>query len=174
MTYERLRTTTWADVLTASRLVCAVALIPMTWALALTPAAVLLSVAWLTDVLDGRIARLAGQEGRLADWDMLIDTAVGAAVLTGLAGAGELPPWLAVVLVVGLGSLFLAGNLAAAMALQLSGYLPFLAILWVGRPQGWWLPFVTAAVIGVIDWRRLVLINIPNFIRGITGRFDGR
>jgi hypothetical protein len=33
---------------------------------------------------------------------------------------------------------------------------------------------VTATLIGVVDWRRLFGVNIPSFIRGVTGRFESR
>jgi hypothetical protein len=70
------------------------------------------------------------------------------------------------------GGLFLAGNLAGGMLLQLTGFVPLLWLLWTERAALWWLPFLTALLIGVLDWRTLVHENIPNFLRGMAGRFE--
>jgi phosphatidylglycerophosphate synthase len=157
-----------ADGLTVLRLVIAVALIPATWSLSLGLAAVLVSLAWVTDVLDGRLVRAVGEEGRMGRWDLTVDTAVGAGLLVGLAGSGEIPVLFAVGVLAVLGTLFLFGNVAAAMLLQLAGYLPLIALLWSRRPSGWWLPVATAVLIGIIDWRRLLEVNIPSFLRGLA------
>lgn len=163
-----------ADGLTGLRLVIGLGLIPVLWDSQLTAAAVLLSVAWLTDFLDGRIARRSGVEGRLGRWDMEIDTAVGVGLLIGMVGPQIIPVWAAATAIVVLGGLFVAGNLAAAMLLQLAGYLPFIGKLWADRPQAWWLPLATVAAIGIVDRRRLVRVNIPNFVHGVMGRFEAR
>lgn len=158
-----------ADVLTISRLGMAVLLVPAAWTAHLTAVSVLLSLAWLTDILDGRVARAGGVPGRLASWDLTVDTIVGVGLLIGLTGAGEVNLVFAAAATVGLGAWFITGNFAASLLLQLAGYLPFLAIAWTRRPMAWWLPFTTAIVIGVIDWRRLVTINIPGFVRSLIG-----
>jgi phosphatidylglycerophosphate synthase len=159
-----------ADLLTISRLGIALVVIPAAWSLSLGPTAILVTTAWLTDFLDGKVARTAGTEGRMGRWDMACDTAVGAGLVIGLTGAGLIPILAGVGAVVVFGAWFLTGNYAAAMLLQITGYLPLLALLWTERPTGWWLPFITAALIGIVDWRRLLLINIPNFLRGLAGR----
>ena len=64
--------------------------------------------------------------------------------------------------------------LAASMLLQLTGYLPFLSVLWSQRPTAWWLPFAVAVSVGVVNWRRLLLVSIPTFLRGLSGRFEHR
>ena len=103
---------------------------------------------------------------------MTADTAVGAALVIGLVGGGQLPLWIGLSSILVFGGLFVAGNLAAAMLLQLTGFLPTIYILWVERPATWWLPVATALAIGILDWRRLLVVNIPNFIRGVAGRFE--
>jgi hypothetical protein len=163
-----------ADRLTVSRLVIAVELIPVAWSASLTLTALLVSTAWVTDLLDGRLARAVAEEGRMGRWDLTADTAVGAGLVIGLAGSGEIPAWFAATSLVVLGALFIAGNIAASMLLQLAGYLPLLGVLWSRRPAGWWVPMVTATLIGVVAWRRLFGVNIPSFIRGVTGRFESR
>jgi len=163
-----------ADGLTGVRLVIGLGLIPVLWDSHLSAAAVLLSMAWITDLLDGRFARRAGVEGRLGRWDMEIDTAVGAGLLIGMVGPQIVPLWAAAAAIVVLGGLFVAGNLAAAMLLQLAAYLPFIGKLWADRPPAWWLPLATVAAIGTIDRHRLVRVNIPNFLQGLRGRFVAR
>lgn len=166
---KRARPALVADILTISRLGIAVTLTAVAWALHLTAASVLLSLAWVTDMLDGRVARIAGTHGRLASWDLPVDTIVGLSLLIGLTGAGEVSIVFAAAATVGLGAWFLTGNLAASLLLQLAGYLPFLAIAWTRQPVGWFLPFVTAIAIGIVDWRRLMTINIPGFVHSLFG-----
>jgi phosphatidylglycerophosphate synthase len=162
-----------ADGLTVSRLVIAIVLVPVTWSLSLGVSALLLSVAWVTDVLDGRLARAAGEEGRMGHWDLTADTAVGAGLLVGLAGSGEIPAWFAAAVLAILGTLFLFRSFAASMVLQVAGYASMISLLWSRRPSFWWVPLATAILIGIIDWRRLVQVNIPGFLRPFT-RVVGR
>jgi len=165
---RRSRATVIADGLTMLRFVIAIVLIPANWSLSLGVSVWLVSVAWVTDVLDGRLARAAGEEGRMGRWDLTADTAVGAGLLVGLAGSGEIPAWFAVSVLVILGTLFLRGSFAASMLLQVAGYLSLIALIWSRRSSFWWMPLATAVLIGLIDWRRLVQVNIPSFLRPFT------
>lgn len=161
-----------ADTLTGFRFVAAVALLLLAASGAFTGVALLLSIAWITDFLDGRLARRAGTPTRFGRWDMWADTSLGVGLVIGLVIEGTLPPWIGLGSLLLFGGLFLAGNLAAAMLTQLTGYLPVLWVLWTDRPTMWWIPFATFLSIGLADWRRLIFINIPAFLRGIAGRFD--
>ncbi len=163
-----------ADGLTILRLVAAVALIALVWNGRWTAVAVVVGMAWLSDFLDGRLARRAGGGTRLGDWDMQADTAVGAGLALGLIAHGTLPDVIGFPALVIFGALYLLGNVAASMLLQLTGYVPTLLILWSDRPALWWLPFSVIILIAVVDWKRLFLIAIPAFLRGISGRFEGR
>jgi hypothetical protein len=157
-----------ADLLTAARMGMALALPVVLGTGRLTVAAVVVSSAWVTDILDGRLARISVGEGRLGRWDLIADTAVGAGIVVGLTGASKLPLWYAAGSLLLLGVWFLrTRNLASSMALQLAGYVPLLFVLWSERADWWWLPFVTAALIGMVDWRRLIEVNIPGFLRGV-------
>lgn len=171
---ERWDSATIGDGLTVLRLVIAGALIPIAWSLNLEVMSLLLSMAWLTDVLDGRLARAAGREGRMGKWDLPADTAVGAGLVIGLTGAGTFPVWLAMGVLIVLGGLFLRGNFAASMLLQLAGYVPAIGLLWSERPAGWWLPLITAVAVGVVDRGRLFRVNIPDFVRALKGRSNSR
>ena len=108
----------------------------------------------------------------MGDFDITADTAVGTGLVIGLTGGGTLPLWAGLLAIVVFGGLFVAGNLAAAMLLQLTGFLPALYIFLTDRPEAWWLPYLTIIVIAILDWRRLVFVNIPNFLSGIRGRFE--
>ena len=161
-----------ADTLTALRFLTAPVLAPLVWSESWSLAALLLAAAWIGDVADGRLARRGGTPTRLGEWDMAADTAVGAGLVVGLVGQGTLPLVMGLPALVVFGALFVAGNLAAAMLLQLVGYLPFLYLLWSERPALWWLPFATIVFAGLINWRRLFFVAIPAFLRGLTGRFE--
>jgi phosphatidylglycerophosphate synthase len=171
---RRTRPARIADLLTISRLVLAVLVVPAAWSANLELTGLLISAAWLTDFLDGRVARRSGGEGRMGRWDLTVDTLVGAGLLIGLTGAGEIPLWLTAVAMVVLGGWFFSGNPAASMLLQLTGYVPLLLILWSRRPSAWQAPFLTAILIGVLDWRRLFTINIPAFLHGLVGKVPSR
>jgi hypothetical protein len=97
-------------------------------------------------------------------WDLTADTAVGAGLLVGLAGSGEIPAWFAIAVLAILGTLFLLGNFAASMLLQVAAYSSLIILFWSRRPSFWWLPMVAAVMIGIIDWRRLLQVNIPGFL----------
>lgn len=160
-----------ADGMTILRLFLAVTVIPFAWAADLGTTGAVVSVAWLTDLADGRLARRSGQSGRLADWDLRADTAVGVGVLIGLTASGLVPVWLPIAVALLLWP-FSRGNVTAAMLIQLAGFVPLLVLLWVHRPPGWWAPFLTAVLIGSLDWRRLVFVNIPAFL-GLSTSDEG-
>lgn len=159
-----------ADALTAARLLAAAVVVPLLasadWALA----ALLVALAWVSDLLDGRMARLSGETTRLGGLDLVADTIFGGAVIVGLVVGGFLPVWLGLSALLVFGALFANGNVAAAMALQLTGFVPLLYELWQQKPVTWWAPFAVALLAATLDWRRLVFINIPAFVRGVTGR----
>lgn len=162
-----------ADALTATRLVAAVAVVFLLPADDWTLPALLVSLVWLTDLLDGRLARLSNRATRLGRYDMVVDTVFGAGMVVGLLAARLLPIWAGLGAIVVFGAIYAAGNVAAAMLLQLTGFVPFLMELWFRRPVTWWAPFTVALLAAVVDWRRLLLINIPAFLRGI-GALLGR
>lgn len=137
--------------------------LPLAGTAALSATAVVVSLGWLTDLLDGRLARRSGTKGRLAEWDLRADTALGIGLLAGLAIAGLVDVWLPVAAALLIWP-FLVGNVAAAMMIQLAGFVPLLLLLWDRRPPLWWLPFATALVCGIVDWRRLLFANIPAFL----------
>lgn len=163
-----------ADVLTTIRLLGAIAVALLISAGLWTMVALLVAMVWISDLLDGRLARLSGLQTRLGRLDLVFDTLFGTGIVLGLLIAGILPLWLGLGSMIVFGGLFFAGNVAAAMLLQLTGFVPLLVALWERKPATWWAPFAVALLAAVVDWRRLVFTNIPMFIRGVTGRFEHR
>lgn len=160
-----------ADGMTICRLLLAVAVVPVAWSGDLTITGILVSVAWLTDLADGRLARRSGSSGKLADWDLKADTAVGIGLLVGLTASSLVPAWLPIAAALLLWP-YLTGNVTASMLIQLTAFVPLLVLLWSRRPVGWWVPFATALLIGIVDWRRLFLVNIPAFL-GLSTSGEG-
>ena len=80
-----------ADVLTGSRLILGVAAAGALVGDRVHLFSILLSVAWATDVFDGRLARSSGRRTLFGETDMLVDTWVGACVLVGLGLSDRAP-----------------------------------------------------------------------------------
>ncbi|HEV8572575.1 MAG TPA: CDP-alcohol phosphatidyltransferase family protein [Actinomycetota bacterium] len=158
-----------ADGLTAARALLGPVLASLVATGRLSAAAVVLGVAWISDALDGRLARASGGLSRLGNWDFPADVVVGAGILAGLALAGAVPLPLAVLVLVGLGSAFLVlRNPALGMAVQAIGYGAFLWRLWVERVAAGWIPVAVAAGIGLLERRRFVRVVLPSFFRGVA------
>ena len=158
-----------ADVLTASRVVLALVIGVAVSNDSYGVAILVLMIAWLTDTLDGMIARASSGATRLGDWDFRVDVTLGIAILVGLAASGRAPVWL-VVAVIGLlaGWTAISGNPAPAMLMMAVAYGWFLPILIVEKPSFWWMPFVTIPVLLVLDWRRFFTIILPAFFKGMA------
>jgi len=73
-----------ADALTLSQVVLGVVVAWLIGTRRTEGAAVALAVAWLTDFLDGRVARMAVAPSRLGAFDMPADVFLGAGVVVGL------------------------------------------------------------------------------------------
>lgn len=164
---------TWgraADSLTAGRALLALPVALVAWTGDWTAATLLLSAAWWSDFLDGRLARRAPVPTRLGQWDLAADTAVGAGLLTGLVGGGHLPPLTgAAGALLGIGFVML-GNAALGMVLQALAYGPVLWMAaWQGSP-GFVVAALTISAIGVWDRARLLEYVLPTFFAGILGR----
>jgi len=157
-----------ADALTLTRASLALVLAVVLARGRLAPAAVLLSVAWLTDFADGRVARAGRGRTRLGGFDLSADTLVGAGVLVGLAADGYIPaPVAAAVLIVLGGGFLVLRNEALSMALQAVGYGGFLWRLWTARSAFLWAPVLAIAAIAVLDRRRFTRIVLPRFFGGV-------
>jgi hypothetical protein len=124
--------------------------------------------AWLSDAVDGPLARSTGSPGRLAEFDHRVDALVGFGMTWYLGDVGFLPTvssrLLAVLL---LGVWAATGIFAAQMLFQTAAYGAFLWWAFATSVAGrWWLPWV-ALLILVAEWARFVTEFVPDFLRGI-------
>lgn len=158
-----------ADGLTAARTMLAVGIAALVADDSIDAAALVLAIAWLTDALDGPLARHADAPTRLGDWDMPADVSVGAGMLVGLGFAGTMPLWLVITLLIGAGGGFIfLRSPALGMILQAVAYGVFLWRLWSEGAPTRWVPVAVAGTIGVLDFRRLTRIVLPEFFRGVS------
>ena len=156
-----------ADLLTALRLGLAIVLTVLVARGDLEAAAVGLSAAWLTDALDGALARAAGGGTRLGEWDLPADVLVGAGVLTGLGLAGDVPAPVALAVTPALLIAFVViRNPFPGMVLQAIAYGGILWRLWAEGAATRWVPVAVAGVIGIAERRRFVRVMLPTFFRG--------
>ena len=156
-----------ADALTASRvplaLVLGIAIGTGNWGLAIP----VLVIAWLTDLLDGMIARASKGQTRLGEWDFRVDVTLGIAILIGLSALGKGPLWLSLS-VIGLlaGWTWITGNPSPAMLMMGIAYGWFLPVLFIDKPTLWWMPFAAIPLILALDWRRFFTVILPAFFKG--------
>lgn len=164
-----------ADGLTASRLVLGVVVGAAIASNHLGFAIVVLVIAWVTDLLDGPLARAASAATRLGDWDFRVDVTLGAAIFVGLAISGRVPAWLVAGLVVlGVGWTRVTGNPAPAMLFLAVVYAWFLMVVLTERPERWWLPFAAIPALLAIDHRRFFRVILPAFFKGLAAIGRGR
>lgn len=138
-------------------------------------AAVLLSLAWITDILDGRLARAGEGTTRLGDRDMDVDTLVGAAVLLGLQLGDQAPGWLTggTILLLGIPYLVLR-HPTLSMSLQAIAYGLMLMLLWSeAGPVRWILPLTIAGIL-ILDFERFRTTTLPGFFSGFLQLFPER
>ncbi|HSG80110.1 MAG TPA: CDP-alcohol phosphatidyltransferase family protein [Acidimicrobiia bacterium] len=158
-----------ADGLTVSRIVLAAAIGISVAGDRLDISAVLLVVAWLTDLLDGIAARAAAGPTRLGNWDFRVDVTMGVSILVGLVIVGRVPVWVVLSAVVLLGVWArIGGNPAPAMLFMAVVYAWYLLNLFVDKPALWWLPVAAIPVVLAIDWRRFSRTILPAFFSGMA------
>jgi len=158
-----------ADVLTGLRALIALLLVAMVGRGRLDTAVALLAVAWLTDFFDGRSARAATRPTHLGQWDLGVDTFVGAGVMVGLALGGYVNWGVGLLAVVVLGGGWvLLGNTALSSALQATAYGVLMWQAYTTEAQGWWLPPVVIVIMAAINWNRFIHDSIPGFFAGIA------
>lgn len=162
-----------ADALTASRVVVTIALVggspgPLA-------ATTLVAWAWVSDAVDGPIARRGGTPGRLGPYDHVVDAAVGTAMLWYLGTVEAVPALGSRLVAAGLLALWAATRvMAAQMLLQALAGGTFL--WWAATTPaapGWLLPLVALALLGA-EWRRVATDLVPAFLRGWSALLRGR
>lgn len=152
-----------ADTLTAVRVPLAVLLALVLAAERLMSGVVILICAWITDTLDGILARRAPGMTRLGLWDAYADGAVAVGLMAGLVWGGYTPTvWLLPMLVLA-GLLFSVRSLAAGLLLQgmAYGWLIRVVVTEDRAARDLLLAAIVAAVI--IYGHRVPLVLIPRF-----------
>jgi phosphatidylglycerophosphate synthase len=163
-----------ADLLTALRLALALPLGLATAAGRWGLVGPLLAAAWLSDSLDGRLARRTPVATRLGDADEPVDTAVAVTLLVGLtAGRHVSAVWVVPVGALLVGWVVLRER-SLSMLLQavVYGLTPW--VLASTAPWSTALLAATALGIALWSWRRFVGELVPVFLHGLADLATGR
>ena len=137
----------------------------------LAMAAWLLLIAWVTDGLDGPLARRSRRQYRtwLGDHDLVIDMAVSGGLILYLTISGFISPATAGLYLLVLGIIFAHWGLdrSLGMLVQAPIYGWFIWITWHEAPEiGWYLVGWIAALV-VVTWPRFPNEVIPDFLHGL-------
>jgi phosphatidylglycerophosphate synthase len=163
-----------ADLLTGSRIVLGAAMIGALMTDRVRLFSILLSVAWASDVFDGRLARASGRRTVFGEADMVIDTWVGACVLIGLALSDRAPLWLVVVGIVVLGTLYLfTMNPAISQVLQGSAYGAALWLIHTSADATLLVPVGTLALLMIMEHKKFFDKVLPMFFQGVAAFVKG-
>lgn len=172
-------TKTLADTLTSVRFLLAFYLVWLGWQKgpeAIGSAALALLVAWVTDVLDGPLARRdpRGIRTWIGDRDLEADVAVALGIWIYLTLAGFLSPWLAgLYLVIAAGMVYRSGSAQLAWGLQA---LPYGAMIWTSWWAEPWCGLLLVVYIGlviVVTWPRFPRQTVPEFLDGVQNLWQG-
>ena len=157
-----------ADHLTLSRIPLAAILVVVISSGRLAPAAGILILCWITDTLDGILARRAPGMTRLGAWDPFVDGVVALGLMVGMVFGGYLQPvWLAPSLLLG-GLLFRVRSPASGMLLQGMAYAWFLRTLAVEDREALALVLPAIGAAAVTHGHRIPRILIPRFFADLA------
>ena len=163
-----------ADTLTGSRLVLGVAAAGALQADRVHLLSILLSVAWATDVFDGRLARSAGRSTLFGEADMMVDTWVGACVLLGFGLSGRAPLWLVIAGILLLGAAYLVTkNPAISQVLQGIGYGAALWLIYTSEDATLVIPLGTLALLMLVEYKKFFGRVLPMFFQGVAAIVKG-
>lgn len=157
-----------ADTLTAVRVPLAVLLAVVLAAERLVSGVVILICAWITDTLDGTLARRAPGLTRLGPWDAYADGAVSVGLMLGLVGGGYTPVgWLLPVLVLG-GLLYSVRSLASGMLLQGMAYGWFIRVVVTEDRAAWNVLLGAIVAAAIVYGHRVPRVLIPRFFADLA------
>lgn len=163
-----------ADLLTGSRIVLGVAAAGALVVDRIDLFSILLTVAWATDVFDGRLARSSGRRTLFGETDMVIDTFVGASVLAGFGLSDRAPLWLVVAGTVVLGAVYLlTKNPAVSQALQGIAYGAALWLIFISEDATLAVPLGTLAVLMLLEYKKFFGKVLPMFFHGVIAVVKG-
>lgn len=164
---------TLADILTASRFCLAWVLL---WlgisrgAEALPTAAIILVIAWITDVLDGPFARkdLSMRRTWIGDHDLETDISVSLGVLTYLVLGGYVAAWLAVgYVIICIFLLWRFRSLELAWVVQAPPYAAMLFFALFYAPIYGFMMVAYLAAVLIATWPRFTQVTLPQFFSGM-------
>ena len=162
-----------ADQLTFSRLPLSALLVVMIASARLVPAAGILILCWVTDTLDGVLARRAPGMTRLGPWDPIFDGVIALGLMGGMVLGGYVSAvWLAPSLLLG-GLLFRVRSLASGMLLQGMAYAWFLRTLAVEDRDALNLVLLAIGVAAITHGHRIPRVLIPRFFADVARLRDG-
>ncbi len=157
-----------ADTLTLARVPLAVLLALATSTGRWVPAAVILVCGWITDTLDGILARRVPGTTRLGPWDAIVDGILGLGLIVGLGVGGYVPvTWLILALVLG-GLLLTVRSLASGMLLQAMAYGWFLWILAIEEKDALVLVLAAIGLAAVTYGHRIPRVLLPRFFADVA------
>ncbi|MCE2527142.1 MAG: hypothetical protein J4G00_06390 [Actinomycetia bacterium] len=123
---------------------------------------------WITDTLDGILARRARGMTRFGLWDVLVDGLMAMGLMVGLALGGYVSPaWLIPTLVLG-GLLLSVRSLASGMLLQGMAYVWFLRTLAAQDREALVLLLWAIGVAAITHGYRVPRVLIPRFFADVA------
>lgn len=157
-----------ADTLTLARVPLAVLLAFATSTGRWLPGAAILVCGWITDTLDGILARRAPGTTRLGPWDPIVDGMLGLGLIAGLAVGGYVPvTWLILASILG-GLLLTVRSLASGMLLQAMAYGWFLWTLAIEEKDALVLLLAAIGLAAVTYGHRIPRVLLPRFFADVA------
>ncbi len=155
-----------ADALTSARVVMTPVMAALLAQRRIDAATIVLGLAWMTDFLDGRMARSADRPTRLNGWDLRVDSWLAVGQGVGLGFGGYFTWWVVGPLtgLVAWGSVTLRNPSPVMVGIgALTG-----SFIWVILFEAvvWWLPIAYGLVLWVADWHRFWHVIMPALWRG--------
>ena len=157
-----------ADQLTMSRLPLAGLLVIVIASARLALAAGILILCWITDTLDGILARRVPGMTKLGAWDPIFDGMMAMGLMAGMVLGGYVPVvWLAPALVLG-GLLLRVRSLASGMLLQGMAYAWFLWTLAAEDRAALNLVLFAIGVAAITHGHRIPRVLLPRFFGDVA------
>ncbi|MDE0231930.1 MAG: CDP-alcohol phosphatidyltransferase family protein [bacterium] len=157
-----------ADQLTVARLPLAALLVVAIASARLVLAAGILILCWITDTLDGILARRAPGMTRFGAWDPIFDGMMGLGLMAGMVLGGYVSAlWLVPSLLLG-GLLFRVRSLASGMLLQGMAYAWFLRTLALEDRDALSVVLFAIGVAAITHGHRIPRVLIPRFFADVA------
>lgn len=161
-----------ADLLTLFRFVLGLALAVVGFFLSkdgLQLAVLLVLISWLTDILDGRLARRDSEARNtwLGDHEAEADLSTSLGVAVYLVFSGYFPIWMGVIIVFVLPAVWLLHSYQLAWPLYALPYVGLLIVCFETRPVLAWLMIIYLIITFMIQYPRLFGEHLPEFFESL-------